>query len=202
MLFSTKAEYGVRLMVEQHQRDDVAVRRRVAAEIEFPLDRRLRRDRLRTGCRHLRLDHFDVAKLVFRHPRSGDEPPAPPIGERRRVIHVPTVGVLVVVATGHGSQHQRARHRERVPGEMARQTVVIAREPRRTVRRLRERVVNGPLRRILCGDFQDVAAAHPTDGNAIVEVDGARIFVVDLPRLEARFRVDEHLRFDGQVEGG
>ena len=64
--------------------------------------------------------------------------------------------------------------------------------------RLRERVENHALLRVLCRDL-DKTAAHPANYYGIIEEKSARVVGVDQSRLNASLRKDSHLRLDRNV---
>jgi hypothetical protein len=56
------------------------------------------------------------------------------------------------------------------------------------------------LARIVRRQFEHRAAAHPTHGDAVVEVDGARVGAADHRPLLAGLRVDQQLGLDRHVQ--
>jgi len=73
-------------------------------------------------------------------------------------------------------------------------------EARGARRLLVEGVKNRSLPRILRPGFEHAAAANPGHRDVVGEVDGARVAFVDFRRLHAGLGVDEHLRFDRDVQ--
>ena len=87
-------------------------------------------------------------------------------------------------------------------GLMALQALAaVAQQPRRLVAILLERVEHSSGLGVRGGELQNRPAAHPPHVDVVVEVDGARIAGMDQPELGARFRENERLRRDGDVEG-
>ena len=188
---------GVGLMLEHHQRDDVAGGGEVAGGVEFP--RHAGQPGGRPRAWH-RLDQLDVAAVLLGHGCSGDEPAAPSLGNRRPVIDRAAVRESVSALARQRGPHRRTGYAERVPGEVTRHAVLLPPEPRLLRRLLRNRIENGPLPRILGGDFQQIGAANPADSHRVVEVEGARVLLVDLAGLKAGLGIHQHLRRHRHVQ--
>jgi len=74
-----------------------------------------------------------------------------------------------IVGNSQRAHHEEARHAERVPGQVAREAVVRAREMRRRRSLLFDGVEDAALLRIVRGDLQYVSATHPADRDVITE---------------------------------
>src|SRR5207237_1229767 len=102
-----------------------------------------------------------------------------------------------------GAEHRETRHVQRVARHVAAEADEFALELQWTGARiglLLERVEDDALRRVGYRDLQQIAAAHPSHRDAIVEEQSARVLLADAPALEAGAREDEELRIDRQVE--
>jgi hypothetical protein len=127
-------------------------------------------------------------------------PAAPPLLDIRTVIDGVAVGIVAVGLSWKRRQHRRTGHRQRVPRHVTRHAFEPPAEARRPRRFLVEGVENRSLPRILRPGLQDAAAANPGHRDVVGEVDGARVAFVDFRRLHAGLRVNEHLRFDRDVQ--
>ncbi len=68
---------------------------------------------------------------------------------------------------------------------MTRQALIVSSELRPIGRLLLDRVEDGALTRILRGDFEQIGATHPTDGDAVAKVQRARVVQTDEVGLKA-----------------
>ena len=190
-------------MVQDHQRRDIALRREVGVGVRNRARHRCQLRRRQRPLRELRgrPNHRRIAHVLRGHRPSRDVPAAPSLRQRRPVVDDNAVGVGVGIV-GHRERAERheAGHGERVPRQMTQEAAHIAGEARRLRPALRERVEDDALFGILRGDLQQLRGGHPTDRDAVAEVNRARMARADLLRLPAGLREDQHLRFRRDAE--
>src|SRR5262249_32139546 len=141
---------------------------------------------------------WKIPEMANRYSLPGYIPAAPSLIEVRTMVHHET-GCVRILVVGHreGADRRPARNTQRVPGQVALQTISItplqlwARD-----RFLFELIENRPLPRILRRNFNRAGAANPSNRRRIAEENGPRILEADVLRLRACVREDQHLRFD------
>ena len=84
---------------------------------------------------------------------------------------------------------------------MARQAGVVAREPRSPGRRLGQSVEHDPLRGVLRGELEQIAAPDPGHRHDIVVVHGTRVVAANQTGLQAGLRERQHLGRHRHLQG-
>ena len=187
----------VRLMLEDHEGDDVAAgrerfrrieKRAEVGEVAAPAG-------LGGVAREVGVAD-EIAPMRLRAVLSGDIPAGPAVGERRAVVDVADFARRLQLAArvrGHGAQDV-AGHAERALAAVALQAVRGARELRLAHLFLLQRVENAAEFRIDGGDLHDRRARDVTDVDVVAEIKRARILRRDGAALERGFREDDGLR--------
>ena len=187
----------VELMLQHHERDDVAGSRRVGCWVEerFQLGHVAVEVRLALLPREL-LPANQIAAMSLRAVRAADVPAAPAFRQRGAMIHERNARAQIhhaALVRGEGA-HQMSRHPHRLGRGVTFQALVVADEARFLRGRLVERVEDRAELRVRFGDFQQGRAGHVTDIHIVAEEEGARMFRVDALALERGFGEHEHLR--------
>ena len=187
----------VRLMLEHHERGDVAAgcerfrgveKRAQVGEIPAPAG-------LVAVAREI-LFPDQISPMRLRAVPARDVPAGPALGERRAVVDVADFLRCVQLAgqiRGHRAQDV-AGHTERTLAAVALQAVGGARELRLAHFFLFQRVENRAEFRIDRRDFHDRRAHDVADVDVVVEIKRTRIFRRDVAALERGFREDQRLR--------
>ena len=193
--------HHAQLMLEDEERDDVAVRRQVVAGREAPLQCRQRPGRPLGKLLRAAVGNREVSEVRRGSGGACHVPAAPPLLHRRSMIRrgVPEPRHRRAVGRGRDAPDEESRNAERRHRVVTAEASLFAQELRRRHEALRQHVEHRALPGIVRRDL-DEPAAHPRHHDRIVEVDRARVVRLDPRALQARRRKDDDLRLDRHVE--
>ena len=184
----------VRLVLEDEQRDDIAVRRQILRRVK-PV-----------GHGHqfgaIAVPRNRIAHVPHRARVAGHIPPAPALGELTAMVAdvSPVLKRRHPAALGRDAAHHNARHPERGRRLMALQAGIAPLKARPANLVLVERIEDHALLRILDGQLHHIAALHIAHRDFVVVVERSRGARGNARRLKAGFRKHQHLRLAGHTQ--
>ncbi len=193
----------VRLVLQHHERDDVAVRRGEAVEIHELLERGEVAEVVGLFLR-FREGGFAEEIAAMRHlaVRARDIPAAPAVFERRAVVHLGNTRDEVndALLVSFERADEMAGHAHCLRGRMAFETLVVADELRLVAGGLLQRVEDAAKLRVHLADFHDRRVGNPADVNVVVEKNRTRRLRRNALALKRGFREEQRLRLGRNLQ--
>ena len=191
----------VDLVVVDAERDDVARRLRVTADVEVGLQRLQGHAAFAIAGAEVGFRLADgVAAVAEGTGRTGDIPAAPAVGVRGVGLEVGEAGAAQGFALGVGHDRPGAEARRPLKALVTREALVVALEQRPVPLLLRIEQVEGRAEDRVEERHFDGTAGHPADIGFVGEVEDAGVLRADEAALLAGLAEDEELRVDGDFE--